>query len=86
MEKLEFPETQRELMRTFEMRGSFMDSGGKDRISDGDIIHGLPVPGIHWTIDFLGSYRIMWFAAAAASRFARYAATTPKRAASECIA
>lgn len=53
MEKLEFPETQRDNLRIFEMRGSFMDSGGKDRISDGDTIHGLPVPGSHWTIDFL---------------------------------
>lgn len=53
MEKLEFPETQHDNLRIFEMRGSFMDSGGKDRISDGDIIHGLPVPGSHWTIDFL---------------------------------
>lgn len=53
MEKLEFPETPRNNMRAFEMRGSFMDSGDKDRISDGDTIHGLPVPGSHWTIDFL---------------------------------
>ena len=30
-----------------------MDSGRKDRISDGDNIQGLPVPGSHWTIDFL---------------------------------
>lgn len=53
MEKLEFPETQRDNLRIFEMRGSFMDSGGKDRISDGDTLHSLPVPGSHWTIDFL---------------------------------
>ena len=53
MEKLEFPETQRDNMRIFEMRGSFMDSGGKDRISDGDTIQGRQVSGSLWTVDFL---------------------------------
>lgn len=54
MEKLEFPETPRDDLRIFEMRGSFMDSGGKGRIGDGDTIHGQPVPGSLWTVDFLG--------------------------------
>lgn len=53
MENLQSPETQRDNLRTFEMTGSFMDSGNKDRISDGDTIHSLPVPGSHWAIDFL---------------------------------
>lgn len=30
-----------------------MDSGGKVRISDGDTIHGQPVLGSLWTVDFL---------------------------------
>jgi hypothetical protein len=53
MEKLEPPETQRDNLRIFEIRGSLMDSGPKYHSSNGYTIRGLSVPGSHWIIDFL---------------------------------